>query len=324
MTWQTVGHDWAVALLRQSLAANRTSHAYLFAGPPQIGKTRLALSLAKALNCAHSNPPCGQCSSCARIERGVHPDVGLISDEAEGATIKIDQVRALRREAVLAPYEGLHRVSILCGADRATTEAANSLLKLLEEPPSHVVLILTAVHADLLPQTIVSRCQRLDLRPATLDVVEGALRERGVAPEEAHLLARLSGGRIGWALRACNDEAILRQREQSLDQWIQLLSADRVERLDYAWKSSRDPHGLRQQLELWTSWWRDLLLLSCLDETHLTNWDRLAELRSVEAMSDVSLAWATLQALEKTALQLKANVNARLALEGLLLSLPHW
>jgi DNA polymerase-3 subunit delta' len=254
----------------------------------------------------------------------VHPDVTAISDEAESTTIKIDQIRAMRREAVLAPYEGPHRIFIVCGVDRATIEAANSLLKLLEEPPSHVVMMLTAVYADLLPQTIVSRCQRLDLRPASLNIVEAALCERGLAPEKAQLLARLSGGRLGWALRACKDQAILRQREQSLDKWVQMLSADRVERLDFAWKASRDPHGLPHQLELWTSWWRDLLLLSRLDETYLVNRDRLAELRSIEAMSDTSQAWTTLRALEETALQLKANVNARLALEGLLLSLPHW
>ena len=156
MAWQTVGHDWAVTLLRRSLAGGRVAHAYLFSGPPQIGKTRLALELAQALNCAQPDPPCGRCPSCLKIARGTHPDVRLVEGEGAGGSLKIDQVRALQREAALAPYEGRYRVFILRQMDRATLEAANCLLKTLEEPPGHVVLGLTAVYPESLPLTIVS------------------------------------------------------------------------------------------------------------------------------------------------------------------------
>ncbi len=324
MTWQIVGHDWAVALLRQSLAVNRLAHAYLFTGPPQIGKTRLASSLAQSLNCAQPDSPCGQCPTCRKIDQGVHPDVHLIGEEDGDGSIKIDQIRAMRREAVLAPYEGRYRVFILHRADRATIEAANSLLKILEEPPAHVVLALTAVHAESLPPTVVSRCQRLDLRPATSDVVEAVLREKGLPQPKAQLLARLSGGRLGWAFRAGVDETMLHQRQQDLDQLIELLLADRVERIDFAWRASRDPKSVRQQIELWTGWWRDLLLLRSLGEDHIVNIDRIDELRSVADRGDLFQAWAALETLQTAAIQLEDNVNTRLALEGLLLKLPYW
>jgi DNA polymerase-3 subunit delta' len=175
MTWQTIGHEWAVELLQQSLETDRVAHAYLLSGPPQIGKTRLALDLAQALNCEQPEPPCGQCPACLKIERGTHPDVRVIEGEGAGGSIKIAQVRQLQREAVLSPYEGRYRVFVLRRMDLATLEAANSLLKTLEEPPAQVVLILTAVQAEQLPSTVISRCQRLDLRPLSRHIVEASL-----------------------------------------------------------------------------------------------------------------------------------------------------
>jgi len=328
MAWQIIGHEWAVALLRQSLASERVAHAYLFSGPPQIGKTTLALALAQAVNCTadtgSEDRPCGRCSACAKIAQHKHPDVRLVEGEGAGGALKIDQVRALQREAVLRPYEGRYRVFILRQVDRATMEAADSLLKTLEEPPAHVILVLTATHAESLPATVVSRCQRLDLRPATNTEVQAALEVRGAPLAEAQLLARLSGGRLGWAICAWEDESLLQQRRQNLDHLIRLLASSRVARLDFAWEASRDPVRARRLIELWMGWWRDLLLLCTVGPADTVNIDRLDELQALSQHSNSLQAWRVLQALRETAVQLEANVNARLALEGLLLKLPHW
>jgi DNA polymerase-3 subunit delta' len=324
MAWQMVGHEWVVTLLQQSLAAGRVAHAYLFTGPSQVGKTTLALALAQALNCAQPDPPCGQCPSCRKIARNVHPDVRLIEGEGAGGSIKIEQIRTLQREVVLAPYEGRYRVLILQRMDRASIEAANSLLKTLEEPPAHVVLVLTALYAEGLPSTVVSRCQRLDLRPTAYQIVQAALTEKGIPRSKAQLLARLSGGRVGWAFSAGQDDAMLQRRQQDLDRLLELLAADRLERLDFASKASRGPVAVRRQIELWISWWRDLLLLCGGDDGGLVNIDRLDELNSLAAQTPLPQALAGLKALQTTATQLEANVNTRLALEGLLLQLPRW
>ena len=298
------------------------AHAYLMSGPSQVGKTTLALALAKALNCTYADPPCGHRPSCLQIEHGTHPDVQLIVGDGARESIKIEQIRVLQREAVLSPYEGGYRVFVLRRIDRASVEAANSLLKTLEEPPPHVVLVLTALDPEALPATIVSRCQRLDLRPAACDIVEQALRQKGIQSPTAELLSRLSGGRVGWALRACEDEAILDSRQQGLDLLVGLLSKDRLGRLEYAAKASRDQATVRQNIRLWTSWWRDLLLLCNQSEAGIVNIDRLDEMRQLVTHLTLTQAVAGLHALQAAADQLDANVNPRLAVEGLLLNLP--
>lgn len=322
MAWQIIGHEWAVAFLQHSLAIGRVAHAYLFTGPPQVGKRKLALGLAQALNCTGSEPPCGQCPSCLKVAKGTHPDVRVIEGEGAAGSMKIDQVRALQREAMLSPYEGRRRVYILRRADLSSLEAANSLLKLLEEPPEHVVLILTAVDAESLPATIVSRCQRLELRPAPRHLLESVLRARGIAEPQARLLARLSGGRAGWALDAGAGAIALDGRRRDLDRMIRLLAASRVERLDFAWEVSRTADAGRALLELWTVWWRDLLLAHNEEQEHVINVDRRDELEWMAGQSALPQVRLVLEALHSAAAQLEANVNPRLAWEGLALNLP--
>lgn len=246
----------------------------------------------------------------------------LIQGQGGRGSIKIDQVRALQREAVLSPYEGRYRVYILRQVDLATIEAANSLLKTLEEPPAHVVLVLTTADADLLPTTVVSRCQHLDLRPASHDTVKTSLCDRGTQKSRAKLLARLSGGRVGWALHAAQDDNVLQRRQADLAQLFRLLAMDRVERLDFAQQASRDSVSLSGMIELWTIWWRDLLLLHANGDSHIINVDRIDELRWLLSESTLPQVWGILTALQATAAQLEANVNARLALEALLFKLP--
>ena len=319
--WQVVGHEWTVKLLERSLANGRTAHAYLLLGLPQVGKTTLALNFAQALNCLDEHKPCGQCRSCLKIAHGNHPDVRVI--EAVNGTIKIDQIRAMQREVTLSPHEGRWKVYIIHQMERATTEAANCLLKTLEEPPSQVILMLTASDVDQLLPTIISRCQLLNLRPPSMLLVQKALEERwGIDPERARLLARLSGGRLGWAVRASEDEAILRKRGRRLDEMVDLMGQGRVKRLRYAQHLSTSPEGLREVLDLWLSWWRDLLLIKGGSSIEITNVHRETTLRSQARGYSLAQVWDFIEALRAAVWQLEHNANTRLALEVLMLSLP--
>jgi DNA polymerase-3 subunit delta' len=319
--WQVVGHEWAVELLERSLVNGRTAHAYLLLGLPQIGKTTLALNFAQALNCLGEGKPCGQCRSCRKIAHGSHPDVRVI--EAINRTIRIDQIRAMQREVALSPHEGRWKVYVIRQMERATTEAANCLLKTLEEPPSQVILMLTASDMDQLLPTIVSRCQVLNLRPPSVLLTQKALEERWeIDPDRARLLARLSGGRLGWAVRASDDKAILRKREKRLNEMIELVGQGRVERLRYAQHLSQSPDGLRDVLDLWLSWWRDLLLIEGESSTEVTNMDREATLRSQAQGYSLTQVRDFIEALRTAVWQLEHNTNTRLTLEVLMLSLP--
>jgi DNA polymerase-3 subunit delta' len=252
---------------------------------------------------------------------GNHPDVRIL--DTPGETIRIDQVRELQQELALLPYEGRWRVAILSEFERATPEAANALLKTLEEPPSYVALLLTANHIDRLLPTIVSRCQLLWLRPLTISQVQQALISQwGVEPSLAELLAHLSGGRIGWAVSTFQDREALARREESLEQISNLLGQSRVYRLAYAAALSRNPKLLEETLMLWSSWWHDILLLKSGAQVPLCNIDQTEHLHEQAQHVTLDQARRMLEQVEFVIQCLEQNVNARLAIEVLLLSWP--
>jgi DNA polymerase-3 subunit delta' len=277
--------------------------------------------LAQALNCDGQPVPCGQCRVCKLIAAGKYPDLHLVAPE--GNALKIDQVRALQHDLALSPVEGRFRVAILEGMEKATAEASNALLKTLEEPPPHVVLVLIVPEAEALMPTIVSRCQPIALRPLSIEAVREALVERwSIDRERAEKLAHLSGGRLGWAVMAAQDESVLARRAQLLDDLMRLIEQGRVERFTYAEQMAADSSTAREALRLWQTWWRDVMLLASGSDATLTNSDRLDALRRHATQFSVDQARGAVAAIARALWQLDHNVNARLALEVLMLDLP--
>ncbi|MBI3331031.1 MAG: DNA polymerase III subunit delta' [Candidatus Omnitrophica bacterium] len=228
MAWtDIIGHEFAKRLLQANLAAGAVAGAYLFAGPGGVGKRRLALEMAKALTCAAPGArPCDACPSCRQVGRGEHPDVHVLLPGGASDQIRIDDIRHLLGRFALQPFSARVQAAVLDGAERLTEEAANSLLKALEEPSARARFFLTTARlSDCLP-TIVSRCQLIRCRPLPLETVERVLRERGVAPETAAAAARLSGGSVSQALELAGRwpayrELVARLADRSPSAWLE-------------------------------------------------------------------------------------------------------
>jgi DNA polymerase-3 subunit delta' len=237
--------------------------------------------------------------------------------------IKVDAVRELTRSLSRTPLEARFQVALLLNFDQASEEAANAILKTLEEPSSSVLLCLTAPDIDSLPETIVSRCEVIRLRPAPIGQLAGELSARLDLPlDKAELLASLGGGLPGLALRLHAQPGLLEQRAEWLLACQELLSAKRVERFAFADKASKDREGMRALLLVWLSFWRDVLLRSARSSARVSNPDWEEQLNFLAQGLTPQAVRRSVTAIEHTLDQLTTNVNTRLAMEVLLLDLP--
>lgn len=324
LAWPVIGHGHAVARLRQSLQHGRIRHAWLITGAAGLGRHTLALSFAMALNCTAEPPgqrPCQQCRSCRRILSGNHADLLYAGQDANGA-LRIDAIRAVLRGLALKPFEGRRRIAIFRDFERAQPRAQDALLKTLEEPAPNAVLILIASSTNALLPTITSRCQLLALRPVPFAPLRAALLQRGADAMRAELLARLSGGRVGWALQALEQDDLLQQRGEALDLLEDCLARNRAGRFAQAQQLARRKRpepGLL--LEQWQTLWRDLLLLTSGSAVPLVNSDR-ASLAALAQGLEVEEVRRALVATRQLMTNLRTNMQLRLALEVLLLDYP--
>lgn len=349
--WDTIGNPAAINLLSGAISQGRVSHAYLFVGPNRVGKRTLALDFARALNCnaadvaasgwAELAPevPCGQCSACDRISRSNFADVQVITSatqtskdaDTEAAKrrvmIGIDLIKDLQSDALLQPYEGKVKVFIIDDANRMSPDAANALLKTLEEPPENVHIFLTSPAVELLPETIVSRCHLVGLRSVPREVIAEALVSRfDLDSDEAQVLAKMSMGAPGWAIAAIDDPSLLDARRQSAARILDVFGFDLADRFDYSAQMARQfrsDRGLAlDELARWLEIVRDIAMIQNGLSQHVVFDDRmeaLVRLSQALAVDDVARAASV---IEKTRDALMVNAYPQLAFDGMMLELP--
>ncbi|MDQ0285218.1 DNA polymerase-3 subunit delta' [Desulfofundulus luciae] len=319
-----IGHGEIVRALCRAVEQNRVSHAYLFAGPDGVGKTTTALAFGAALLCRQpeSGDACGQCRDCRQAAGQNHPDLHRIAPE--GASIKIGQVREMLRRITLSPYQGQRQIFLVEQADLMTHEAANCLLKTLEEPPAGTVLILISDRPQALLPTILSRCQIFTFHPLPPEQVAGILeRETAASRDELELLARLTGGCPGRAVRLAGmNGGYFAVRQRMVDLASGLGRASVTEACRQAALLAEDKELALVYLELFLLWFRDLLVWKetgapglLFNQDYLSLVDREARFYSRTRLL------AIIKEIEGTRDSLLANVNTRLALEMLFMRL---
>ena len=285
-------------------------------------------------------PPCGVCRTCRLIAEDKHPDVewvtvGGVCDESEhkdhasdgSRDIRICQVRHVQRIVSRTTVDARYRVIIVDPAEALTVEAANAFLKTLEEPEANTVIVLIAGREEALRETVRSRCRRVAFEGVPRALIEASLQERwGASAEQAAHLARLSQGRLGWAVAALQDERLLIDRERTVDEIEALMSGGLSERFAYAAslgsRFSRDPQMVRDTLGVWRDWWRDVLLAAAGRDELVADTARLDTLRSLAAQWGVAGAVRALTAVGNGRQHLEEHASPTLALEVMLLEVP--
>ena len=353
--WTTFGHPGATRLLSKSSESGRLAHAYLITGPEKIGKRTLAIDIACMVNSEPvvdmfgESPNIDLASShqAERIRRGIHSDVRVIDPETVSSEdekkktssnnrgdrrvrmgIRIGHIRDLIEESITAPFEGTKKVFIIDAADRMNDEAANALLKTLEEPSEDVIIILIAPSVESVTQsTVVSRCQLIELRPVDIEVIESELIERFEVDEaKAHSLARLSRGCPGWAIDALNDPTIIDAHNQAVLRFAEIITGNIEERFRYARQTGgqfwRDRDAVMAEMQRWLEWWRDVAMMRHKLDDHVTNieWsDLFSEIASQLKEAQISGAVTSIQDAQSA---LEANAVPQLTFEVLMLDLP--
>jgi DNA polymerase III subunit delta' len=329
-TWDMVGHDHAIHTLRRALISQRVRHAYLFTGPEHIGKTLLARRFAQTLLCTGGPDPliappqpCQTCLSCRKVLHDNHPDIHYIQRPKDRQFILIDQVRAIQSDSARKTLEGRRNIFIIEGMHEMNAQAANCLLKTLEEPEPDVVLLLTAPDPGLLLPTILSRVQPVPMHLLTTAQIRQALQERWQASDEdAALISALAAGRMGWAVKAIEDDEMLNERQTQLETLSRVPSLNRVQRFDIAQKWSAEGDKIKGMLELWLLWWRDLIFAANHCPELVVNVDMRDRLQKQAAKIAPTESLRVIRTILRTLEALDQNVNARMALEVLMLDVP--
>jgi DNA polymerase-3 subunit delta' len=329
LSFQTlVGHEWAKTFLKRASSKNTLGHAFLFQGPDGVGKKRTALTLAAYLNCRNRHlsdidDACGHCHSCKKLQAGNHPD--LIHIQPDGTMIKIKQIRELKQALTYPPFEARYRVVILEDIHTMRREAANSMLKTLEEPPDNNILILTAESGGTLLPTIVSRCQKIPFHAIPLSTLTNLLtKDKDIPENRASALAAVSEGSPGRAL-FLHESGLLDIRKEIVETLIHL-DPDAPETLplflQLAEKTASLKENLPDLLGLLKIWFRDLLVVINNGADSLTASRDISHTfeRAVKRWPEKQL-FSNLASIEQAEKALQRNCNRNLVCEVLFFEL---
>ncbi len=312
---QIYGNDAALRLIRTMAHSGHIPHACLIHGEKGLGKKTLARYFAMTALCTGQEQPCGECPSCRKAAQDIHPDILWVEHSGKKQGFSVETVRGICRDAIVAPNDGERKVYIFADCDSMDIRAQNTLLKLTEEPPPHVLLLFTAEHRNAFLETMLSRMMPLAVCPCTAEDCRNALLAAGCTPEDAARAVSVCGGNIGRCLEWLHSEEM-----QVITGHIGELTAAIAGRRSYDILRilavyEKDRQTAAAFVKLLDMQLRDALVLKYTQE-HLTGCDR----QSAQALSQVisvNRSIALHRAVQETYDALQANVSPRLALAAL-------
>ncbi|MBU0548420.1 MAG: DNA polymerase III subunit delta' [Candidatus Omnitrophica bacterium] len=306
-----LGHEKPLNIINAYIEKSCFSGGYIFSGPEGIGKKTVAKIIAQKLNCtAQIDRPCGSCSSCLKIEKLRHPDLHIIENDA--SQIKIEDIRNLQREASFRPYEGVMKVFIIDDAHRLNPEAANSLLKVLEESPGGSLIILITHKLQNIFKTILSRCKVIRFSPLAITVLEDILiKDYLVDRLFARFISFYAEGRLGLAVKL-KDSKVFEEKNRIFDSFV--LSGKPLDR-NFTGQSREQ---LRGCLNILASWFRDIYLLKAgISDRELIHLDRENDLLKLIHEFSFKQLDGILTTISESIFYLENNINSKLLLHNL-------
>ena len=319
-----IGHEEIIRHLKNAMQTGKVSHSYIFTGDAGSGKKLLATTFAMTLQCEQGGTePCQKCDSCKKAIGKNHPDIIMVNHEKPG-TITIDEIREqVIHDVAIKPYCSPHKIYIIPDAEMMTPQAQNALLKTIEEPPEYAVIMFLTTNAESLLPTIQSRCVRLDLKVVDDSLVKKYLMERLQVPDyQAEIDASFAQGSIGRAKAAATSEEFSNMTQNALKLLKYANKMEVYELAEEIKKLSEEKHNINDYLDIFQFWFRDVLMFKATREIdnlvfkqEINFIKEQASQRSYENLEKI------LEAIARTKVRLKANVNFELALELLFLTI---
>lgn len=306
-----VGQDRLLKKLLNYVKENNMAHAYIFHGEEGLGKSLIALEFASMILCKEDDiekRPCGKCSSCKKIDSGNHPDLYLLEPEKKEYTA--EQLTEIQKDMRIKPNESERKVFIFEDGDNLSTNFQNKFLKILEEPPESVIILITVNNIETLLDTTVSRCQTIKINNVSTEIAKNYISEKYGELEDNNFIISFSGGNIGKAIRLIEDTDFMIIRDRAIKLTEDISYGDIIKTMENISFLEEEKDNIYDILDILEIWFRDVLLnLKTYEKKYIINTDKYDTIKKEAEKIDSEKVYKILDIIENTRLGLNQNAN---------------